>query len=432
MIKNPAIRNKRNEWDNEKIKNIPKLRFPEFNGNWKNFALSELGDFKNGINKSKNDFGKGNPFVNLEDIFENRSLKSKNFNLVKVSEKELKEYDLKKGDVLFVRSSVKPEGVGLTSVLLENLVNTVYSGFIIRFRSNEKLNLLFKQFCFSTFPIRKQILAKCSTSANTNINQESLKKITINIPNLNEQMKIADFLSTIDSKIELMEKKYNCLIKTRKYFLNSLFCYNENIPQLRFVDFNTTPFKKVKIEDIFSKVRNGFVGTATPYYVEKGIPYLQSNNVRRNKIDKTNMIFINHEFHNKHEKSILKENDIVMVQSGHAGECAVIPKSLEGSNCHALIVMTPKDLKTINSTYCAYYLNSSIGIKQIFPLITGNTIKHILASELKKMTINIPSSEEQNKIADFLSTIDRKIELMEKEIKYNKKFKETLLNKMFC
>ena len=179
-------------------------------------------------------------------------------------------------------------------------------------------------------------------------------------------------------------------------------------------------------------MRNGFVGVATPYYVEKGIPYLQSNNVRRNKIDKTQMVYINKEFHEKHEKSMLKENDILVVQSGHAGECTVVPKEFEGSNCHALIIMSPTDVTTINSTFCAYYLNSPMGIKKIFPLITGNTVKHILASEMKKLRINLPSLNEQNKLSHFLSTIEKKIELLENKHRYYQDFKKYLMQQIFA
>ena len=144
------------------------------------------------------------------------------------------------------------------------------------------------------------------------------------------------------------------------------------------------------------------------------------------------MVHINNEFHEKHEKSILKENDILMVQSGHAGECAVVPKSFEGSNCHALIIMSPIDVKSINSTFCAYYINSPIGIRKTFTLITGNTIKHILASDLKKMRIKLPSFKEQNKIASFLSLIDNKIELLEqKHLKYQD-FKKYLMQQIFA
>ena len=179
-------------------------------------------------------------------------------------------------------------------------------------------------------------------------------------------------------------------------------------------------------------MRNGFVGVATPYYVEKGIPYLQSNNIRRNKIDKTQMVYINKEFHEKHEKSMLKENDILVVQSGHAGECTVVPKEFEGCNCHALIIMSPKDITSINSTFCAYYLNSPVGIKKLFPLITGNTIKHILASEMKKLRINLPSLNEQNKLSHFLSIIDKKIDLLENKLQAYMDFKKYLMQQIFA
>lgn len=103
---------------------------------WKLKSLNDLGDFKNGINKDKNQFGYGSPFVNLMDIFGFKDLFPKTFELVNVSESELRAFNLKKGDVLFVRSSVKPSGVGLTTLVQEDLPKTVYSGFIIRFRPN--------------------------------------------------------------------------------------------------------------------------------------------------------------------------------------------------------------------------------------------------------------------------------------------------------
>ena len=204
------------------------------------------------------------------------------------------------------------------------------------------------------------------------------------------------------------------------------------VPKLRFNGFEDDEWHEVKIEDKFDKVRNGFVGVATPYYVEKGIPYLQSNNIRRNKIDKTQMVYINKEFHEKHEKSMLKENDILVVQSGHAGECTVVPKEFEGCNCHALIIMSPNDVASINSTFCAYYLNSPVGIKKLFPLITGNTIKHILASEMKKLRINLPSLNEQNKLSHFLSIIDKKIDLLENKLQEYMDFKKYLMQQIFA
>lgn len=201
-----------------------------------------------------------------------------------------------------------------------------------------------------------------------------------------------------------------------------------SVPILRFPEFNGE-WKSEEVNKLFSHVRNGFVGTATPYYVERGIPYLQSNNIRRNKIDKRKLIYINDEFHKKNRKSVLKKDDILMVQSGHAGECAVVPEEFNNANCHALIVMTPT--KQINSDFCAYYMNSSIGKNRIHKLITGQTINHILASDLKNYRIMLPTLIEQSKIASFLSKVDEKIEKLEKKQELWETYKKGIMQQIF-
>ena len=109
--------------------------------------LGELGKFKNGINKGKDDFGHGFPFVNLMDVFgiPKISTSTTEFGLVNTTAAERDLYELRGGDVLFVRSSVKPEGVGLTTLIPQDLPNTVFSGFLIRFRECGLLELGFKE-----------------------------------------------------------------------------------------------------------------------------------------------------------------------------------------------------------------------------------------------------------------------------------------------
>ncbi len=115
--------------------------------------LGELGQFKNGINKGKEDFGHGFPFINLMDVFgiPKVSTLTTEFGLVNTTTAEQDLYELKGGDVLFVRSSVKPEGVGLTALIPKDLPHTVFSGFLIRFRDSGLLELGFKEHCFWAF-----------------------------------------------------------------------------------------------------------------------------------------------------------------------------------------------------------------------------------------------------------------------------------------
>ena len=65
----------------------PKLRFKEFDGDWERIKLSQMGTFKNGINKDKEDFGHGVPFINLMDVFGKNSICQNTFDLVNANSK---------------------------------------------------------------------------------------------------------------------------------------------------------------------------------------------------------------------------------------------------------------------------------------------------------------------------------------------------------
>jgi type I restriction enzyme S subunit len=205
-----------------------KLRFKDDSGkdypNWEEKMLGELGELKNGLNKDKKDFGFGSPFVNLMNVFGKSEIYNQEFDLVNSNEKEKILYNVLKGDVLFIRSSVKRTGVGETVIVQEDLLDTVYSGFLIRFRDDKKsLTQDFKKYCFSSQSFRNELLSYATSSANTNINQESLNKVIVKLPCINEQQKIANFLSGIDSKIEMVNQQLAQTQTFKKGLLQQMF-----------------------------------------------------------------------------------------------------------------------------------------------------------------------------------------------------------------
>ena len=148
--------------------------------------MGELGSLKNGMNFSKEAMGHGFPFINLQNIFGNNVIDVNKLELADATEKQLLEYSLLKGDVLFVRSSVKLEGVGEAALVPETLENTTYSGFIIRFRDEYGLNNDFK----------KYIILKA---------QEELQKHS-------------------DIKFEFEEVKYGRRVESIKFFIFKTLC----------------------------------------------------------------------------------------------------------------------------------------------------------------------------------------------------------------
>jgi len=202
----------------------------------------------------------------------------------------------------------------------------------------------------------------------------------------------------------------------------------QHIPALRFPEFSGE-WEDQRLGQLFPRIRNGFVGTATPFYQKDGIAYLQGKNIKSGKIDPTNLVEISPLFHDKQKKSQLKENDILMVQSGHVGECAVVTKEYEGSNCHALVVMSPE--KNVNSVFIKELFYAVSGLRQIYRITTGNTIKHILTSDLKPLLVKIPILLEQQKIASFLSSVDTKIEQLSTRKSLLEQYKKGMMQKLF-
>ena len=190
---------------------------------WEQRKLGELGSLKNGMNFSKEAMGIGFPFVNLQNIFGNNVIDVTNLGKAMASDSQLKDYNLLNGDVLFVRSSVKLEGVGEAALVPQNLENTTYSGFIIRFRDEYGLDNNFKRFLFGIESVRNQIMAQATNSANKNISQTVLENLCLKIPNKSEQEKIGLYFSNLDHLITLHQHKCEELQNIKKFMLKNMF-----------------------------------------------------------------------------------------------------------------------------------------------------------------------------------------------------------------
>ena len=213
---------------------VPEIRFSGFTEDWEQRKLGELGSLKNGMNFSKEAMGIGFPFVNLQNIFGNNVIDVTNLGKAMASDSQLKDYNLLNGDVLFVRSSVKLEGVGEAALVPQNLENTTYSGFIIRFRDEYGLDNNFKRFLFGIESVRNQIMAQATNSANKNISQTVLENLCLKIPNKSEQEKIGLYFSNLDHLITLHHRKQNYVLNTLIYAKTTLFITKEKkkMPEL--------------------------------------------------------------------------------------------------------------------------------------------------------------------------------------------------------
>lgn len=401
------------------------MRFPGFEGDWEVKKMEEIGDFKNGINKSSEDFGFGVPFVNLMDIFGKSNINSnEKFSLVNANEKEISLYDLRKGDVLFIRSSVKRSGVGETAVILEDLIQTVYSGFLIRFRDNKlQLNINFKKYCFSTLRFRNSLISLSSTSANTNINQDSLSSLSIYFPCEKEQKKISDFLSVIDKRIQTQNKIIKELNVLKTTITKRIFS-----GEFRFKDATGKSFpvwKKTTLGELGEFSGGGTPSSSNTDFWNGDIPWISSSDLSENNIHSINITrFITESAISDSATKLCKAPLILIVSRVGVGKVAYSEIDL----CTSQDFLTIYDFNG-NGTFLTYLL--SVEMKKIKSATQGTSIKGISSSEIKSKGILLPSIAEQNKIANFLSYIDSKIYIETQLLQKLEEQKKFLLQQMF-
>jgi type I restriction enzyme S subunit len=268
--------------------------------------------------------------------------------------------------------------------------------------------------------------------AQPGLSVQVLEKVSIAAPaNAAEQRKIAGCLSSLDACVAGEGRKLEALRAQKKGLMQQLFPREaQTLPRLRFPEFRDKPeWDERLLEACFSHVRNGFVGTATPFYIDGGIPYLQGKNVKKGRIDPTGLVTISKEFHERQGKSQLRRDDIVMVQSGHVGECALVGDAYEGANCHALIIMTPREHQ--HSPFFVHCFGSDYGVRLIAQITTGNTIEHILASDIKALAVHTPQFAEQQRIADCLCCLDGAIAAQSQKLDSLKLHKKGLMQQLF-
>ena len=264
----------------------------------------------------------------------------------------------------------------------------------------------------------------------TNLYFEKLKNIEVSFPSIQEQEKIAAYFENLDHLITLHQRKCEETKSLKKYMLQKVFPENGKcVPEIRFSGFSDA-WEQRKLGEIYGSIGNAFVGTATPYYVEQGHFYLESNNVKDGQINHNSEIFINDEFYEKQKDKWLHTGDVVMVQSGHVGHAAVIPKELNNTAAHALIMFrNPKE--EIEPYFLNYEYQTDKVKKKIENITTGNTIKHILASDMQEFVVDVPKYEEQKVIASYFSHLDHLITLHQHKCDELQKLKKFMLQNMF-
>ena len=196
-------------------------------------TLGELFDFRNGLSKGKEFFGKGTPFIRYTDVYNHRTLRKKDITaLVECTEDEKKRLKVSRGDVLFTRTSETAEDIGWSSVMLDDMDDCVFNGFTIKATPKTKELLPeYCAYCFSTSDFRQYVTKHCAFTTRASLTGNTIAQYRMTIPPLDIQSRIVNVLDNFEkicsdlniglpAEIEARQKQY-------EYYRDKLLTFAE-------------------------------------------------------------------------------------------------------------------------------------------------------------------------------------------------------------
>lgn len=196
-------------------------------------TLGELFDFRNGLSKGKEFFGKGTPFIRYTDVYNHRTLRKKDITaLVECTEGEKERLKVSRGDVLFTRTSETAEDIGWSSVMLDDMDDCVFNGFTIKATPKTKELLPeYCAYCFSTSDFRQYVTKHCAFTTRASLTGNTIAQYRMTIPPLDIQSRIVNVLDNFEkicsdlniglpAEIEARQKQY-------EYYRDKLLMFKE-------------------------------------------------------------------------------------------------------------------------------------------------------------------------------------------------------------
>ncbi|MCX6234438.1 MAG: restriction endonuclease subunit S [Bacteroidetes bacterium] len=406
----------------EKQKNIPQLRFPEFEGEWKRKKLGEIAEkkiYKNQDNSINNVFTNSASLgiVNQRDYFDKDIANQNNL---------LNYYVVEKDDFIYNPriSNYAPVGPISRNHIGLGVMSPLYLVFKL-LKGN--IDFFEKYFSTSFWHEYMESIANYGARADRmNITTGDFFAMPIPFPIFPEQTRIASFFTTIDKKIAGLKQKKILLEQYKKGVMQKLFSQ-----ELRFKDDTGKEFpkwEKKKLGEIANKIMYGMNAAAIPFDGEN--KYL-----RITDIDEKSRKFLPNPLSSPdcviEEKYKLNEGDMIFARTG-ASVGKTYLYDIRDGNIYFAGFLIRFSITDANPYFIFFqtFLNSYNKWVQMMSMRSGQP--GINAEEYKTFPVVIPCLAEQIKIANFLSAIDEKIDYTKKQIDKTEHWKKGLLQKMFC
>lgn len=409
---------------------------------WKEYKLDEVYTVTNGLSKKRDEFGFGYEFLSFTEVFNNYFVPEKLNNLANTSEKEREKCSIKRGDVFLTRTSETLDELGKSCVALKDYPNATFNGFTKRLRPKGNVEILpeYAGYFFRSNKFKNAVTSMSSMTTRASLNNDMLSVLSITVPPIEEQEKIANILLSLDDKIELN----NEMNKTLEEMAQSIF-------KRWFVDFefpneDGQPYKssggemveselgmipkgwEVKIiADVGEVISGGTPSTKNEDYYGGDISWITPKDLSG----------YDRKFISKGERSItelglqkssaklLPKGTVLFSSRAPIGYVAIAEQEVCTNQGFKSIVCNNE---IINNNYIYYFLK--FNKENIENISSGSTFKEISGTHMKNINIIVPNKKILDKFNQLIISYDNLFSKNYQEIDSLIEIRDSLLPKL--
>ncbi len=416
----------------------PKLRFKEFDGDWSN---KKIGNIASKVGSGSTPRGGAEAYTDHGIIF----IRSQNVNNDQLllddvayipEETHLKMSGSKviANDILL---NITGASIGRSCVVPHDFTEANVNQHVCIIRTPHD-DPIFVQSFLSSENGQNAIQSKQAGGGREGLNFQAIRSIDFHFPPLKEeQTKIASFLSAVDEKMSQLTQKHELLSQYKQGMMQKLFSQ-----QIRFKADDGSEFgeweEKTLIDSVDTNIKWSFTGgpfgsnLKSEDYTESGIRIIQLQNIGHGAFLNGYKLYTSVEKANELLSCNIYPEEILISKMGDpVARCCIVPKH------HNRYVMCSDGIRLVvdkqnySFIFMFYQINYQDFRQNASDVSTGSTRKRIGLNDLKQLPIKVPCLVEQTKIANFLSSIDQKIEVVAQQIEQAKTWKKGLLQQMF-
>ena len=385
----------------------------------KNIQLKDLlkEPTRNGLTKPKAIRGNGVKMISMGEIFSHGRIADIEMDRVPVSDKELSNCQIEKGDLLFARQSLVLDGAGKCSIVTKANEPTVFESHLIRARIDEKkANPYFLYYYFNSRLGKDNMRTIVEQVAAAGIRGSDLINLWVPSPSIEVQNRIADILIAIDKKIELNYQINDNLEQQAQSYFQELF-----------VDNASPEWTTGTISDLGTVVGGSTPSKSKPeYYTESGIAWITPKDLSINKSK-----FVSHGENDITElglknssAAMMPEGTVLFSSRAPIGYIAIAAGEVTTNQGFKSVVPKPE----IGTPFVYFFLKNTLPV--IEGMASGSTFKEVSGSTMKNVPAVIPDAETLAKFSDFCAPIFEQQRTLEEQNQSLAKLRDSLLPKL--